>query len=212
MMQNMLLRTGYVIAVMGSLLVLNQYIGRFYFAMDFLGPLTPTPYFEAEAAIFASHKIWYMLYVIAIGTALFTGPSILRHFKGQKMSLSCAVFISASILIAISGLVISRYNGPAVLGGTNMMFYWAGLAFVTLVTVSMVIYAWLGGYALMFRDWLIYLYSLSSLPLTIFPMVYLWQWMLGLNIHEAMATAVTIAFTGHFFISYFITIQILGKK
>lgn len=211
-MQNVLLKTGYIVAVIGSLLVLNQYFGRFYLNTDVLGPLTPSNYFEAELAIFASHKKWYVLYVLSIGGALFTGPNILRYFSTPKMSPSFVAFIGSCILAAVSGLVISQHNGPAVLGGYNMMFYWAGLAFVMLVAVSMVIYAWVGGYVLMLRDWLIHLYSLSSLPLTIFPMVYLWQWTLGLNIHEAMATAVTIAFTGHFFISYFITIQILGKK
>lgn len=206
------------LAVFACLVVLNQYVIRFYFDTNLIGALTSSEILTYEMTNFQHLKILYFIYTISVCLALFIGIFIFRKInllpsEGERViSTPLKAFIGCSAIVALTGLMISVSLGSETVGQDTIRFYWIGLTYIMFVAIAAISYAFINGYTVMLRDWIIHVYGMLLLPALIFPMTILWFHTLNFTIHEAMITAVTISFTGQFFISHFITVQLLGHR
>jgi hypothetical protein len=62
------------------------------------------------------------------------------------------------------------------------------------------------------RDWTLYCYALTLLPLTTLPAVPMWVRLAPLDVGSAWITAVTLAFPAHLLAAHFVIFEILDRR
>ncbi len=209
---DLLYKAGLAVGMVTALAVVNQYVLRFLIDSNLFAALTPAGIAENDAMAFSAAPHWFVLYAAAAALAVLSGPAAVRaSILGQRGPAS-VIFPAASVAAAVLGAVVAFALGPGSVGGTDLLFYWSGLAYVWLVAVGVSVWATLTGRRVVARDWLIHSYGLACLPITIYPMIPFWAWAMDMSIGGATSTSVTLAFAGHFLVSFYVTVQILGRR
>ena len=153
-----------------------------------------------------------MLYAAATALAVLSGPAAVRASIRGEGGPAAPVFLAASVAAAVLGAVVAFALGTGSVGGADLLFYWSGLAYVWLVAVGVSVWGTVTGRRVVARDWLIHSYGLALLPITIYPMIPFWAWAMDMSIGGAVSTSVTLAFAGHFLVSFYVTVQLLDRR
>ncbi|MCG8691024.1 MAG: hypothetical protein MI806_07425 [Minwuiales bacterium] len=209
---DMLYKAGLAVGAIVALAVVNQYVLRFLMDSDLFAALTPVGIAENDAIAFAAAPHWFVLYAAATALAVLSGPAAVRaSIRGDRGPAS-GIFLAACVAAALLGAVVAFALGTGSVGGTDLLFYWSGLAYVWLVAVGVSIWGISTRRRVVARDWLIHSYGLALLPITIYPMIPFWAWAMDMSIGGAASTAVTLAFAGHFLVSFYVTVQLLERR
>lgn len=68
------------------------------------------------------------------------------------------------------------------------------------------------GSAVIVRDWTFYSYGMALLPLSIIPAIPLWHMLDAMDLDEAVITASTLSFAGHYLIAHFVLYEMIGRR
>ena len=198
-------------ALVVALFVANHYLLRFLIPSDPFAIVTPADVAANEAAAFAAHWPWFLALVAATAAACALAAPALRAVWGVKalpgLPRAVALFLAACALAAVAGFIVSLCLGAGTTGGSDQIFFWAGLAFVWLGFVAMAAIAIRYRDGAQVVDWLLHNTGLLLLPLTAYPQVPFWM-AFGFSQSEALMTGFTLAATGNIFVSYYLALRL----
>jgi hypothetical protein len=208
--RNVLKRLGQWLAILGSGLLINQFVLRFFVATDLWGSLLSPELLANDHAAFRAGSMVFVLYAAFASAALWLGPRAVAAVLDDSSAVSPA-FLLACVGAAIAGMWVGWFSGARGVGGPAMLFYWIGLGILWITFVAM---AWWGGRRapVIRRDWTLYSYALALLPLTTLPVVPLWVRLAPLDVGGAWITAVTLAFPAHLLAAHFVIFEILDRR
>lgn len=203
-------RLGQLLAVIGSGLLINQFVLRFFLATDLWGSLLSPELLANDRAAFGAGGLVFVLYAAFASAALWLGPRAVAAVLDDSSAVSPA-FLLTCVGAAGTGMGVGWFFGVHGVGGPAMLFYWAGLGILWTMFAAM---AWWGGRRapLIRRDWTLYSYALALLPLTTLPAVPLWVRMAPLDVGGAWITAVTLAFPAHLLAAHFVIFEMLDRR
>jgi hypothetical protein len=208
--RHMLKRLGQWLAILGSGLLINQFVLRFFVATDLWGSLLSPELLANDQAAFRTGGVVFVLYAAFASAALWLGPRAVSAVLDDAAAVSPA-FLLTCVGAAVAGMGVGWLFGVRGVGGPAMLFYWVGLGMLWVTFVAM---AWWGGRRapLIRRDWTLYTYALALLPLTTLPAVPLWVALASLDVGSALITAVTLAFPAHLLAAHFVIFEMLDRR
>jgi hypothetical protein len=194
------------VGVLTTLLIANQFLLRFLLGTDLLGFMRPEARAAHDAQVFAAWAPLFIAFVVASGVASLSAASAVAAIARQPVRLETVpgvvrIFVWACVAAALLGCGVAFALGPESLGGTDRIFYYAGLAVTWLVFVGMALLA------LNYRDtgqvfdWLLYNVAAANITLLVIPQIAFWP-LFGFTPQEAYSTAVTIAPVGALLASF----------
>ena len=209
---------GLVISVTGiltTLLIANQFLLRFLWGSDLLGPIRPEAQALHEAQVFAAWTPLFGAFVLASAVACLGASGAIAAIARQPARLEAVpgvarLFLGACAAAAVLGFAVALVLGADALGGTDRIFYYGGLAFFWLAFVAMAQLSLRYQDTGQVFDWLLHNAAAANITLLIVPQVYFWL-LLGLNVHETYTTAVVIAPVGALLASYGYALFIRGQ-
>lgn len=175
----------------------------------FLQPLLEP---QRTAASIALSTYWpiFALYLSGLGIALVASPKALA--EAQTHGNNTVSFSAGCVIAAVAGGAMSLAIGGKGAGGTVIHFYWVGLAILWSGSISMAHLSAKLRKPLAVRDWIVYSYAMLLLPLSFVPGIYLWPVFFELDPHQAMMTAATSSFAGHFVVAHYVIFEILDRR
>jgi hypothetical protein len=206
----LLKRLGQWLAILGSGLLINQFVLRFFVGTDLWGSLLSPELLANDQAAFRAGGVVFVLYAAFASAALWLGPRTVEAVLDDAAAVSPA-FLLACLGAAGAGMGVGWFFGVHGVGGPAMLFYWTGLGILWTMFAAM---AWWGGrhVPLIRRDWTLYSYALALLPLTTLPVVPLWAGLAPLDVGGAWITAVTLAFPAHLLAAHFVIVELLDRR
>lgn len=203
-------RLGQLLAILGSGLLVNQFVLRFFGATDLWGSLLSPELLANDQAAFRAGSVVFVLYAAFGSAALWLGPRAVAEVLDDSSAVT-PVFLLTCVGAAVAGMGVGWYFGTRGVGGPAMLFYWVGLGILWAASAAM---AWWGRRRslLIGRDWTLYCYALALLPLTTLPAVPMWAGLASLDVGSAWITAVTLAFPAHLLAAHFVIFEMLERR
>ena len=168
------------------------------------------PRCTAEAAAFARFPALMLVLALATVFAMWLGAgAVLRTGQGQPPGRG---FSASVLLMAISGVTLALLRGETMPGGTTIVFYTVGHAALMVLALLIALRAARRGQALVMRDWTLYCWASALVPVTVLLTAPLWALMPQMDALNAMATAVTLSFAGHYFLAHLWIVEGLDRR